>query len=522
MKCLLLSEGGDGCGLALRLKLEGHDARLWIRDPACASYGHGLVDHASEYSFGQTVIADCTGLGVLMDKFRDDYVPTFGGSCFADKLEADRVFAEQVFKDAGIPVPESERVENWDDAEELIERIGENSQRVVLKPEGHLAGILPSYVSYDLEDAKKTLEHWKTQIAGDNAAITIQEFVEGIAISTEGFFNGREWIPGLFNHTIERKQLMNEDLGPSGGCTGNLIWRCSWDDPLVRDGLLRLTPLLEERRYTGSIDINAVVNEKGFFALEFTPRFGFDSFPTTLCALCDFDFGAFMEACARGYDTDVSLKEGFAAGVRVTIPPWPDESAPTNKHIPIAGLEREDWQNFYPYDMQLNEHEELETAGGYGIVGVANGFGDSITEAFARAYMLCRKLRIPNKQYRTDLDSVCLADYRKVFAEDSGWVGVDLDKTLSKYRSGQKSIGEPIEKMVARVRRMIANGKEVRVMTARAAGDERHENIAEIAEWVKEHIGTPLEVTSVKDFQMVELFDDRATEVEANTGELVG
>jgi len=39
-----------------------------------------------------------------------------------------------------------------------------------------------------------------------------------------------------------------------------------------------------------------------------------------------------------------------------------------------------------------------------------------------------------------------------------------------------------------------------------------------IEEWCRQHIGQVLEVTNVKDFGMIELWDDRAIQVESNTG----
>src|SRR5713101_3826676 len=114
MKFLIISEGGDGSGLALRLKQEGHDARIWIRNSECETRCHGLIDYANEYASGQVIIADCTGAGPLLDSYRDAGVPTMGGSSFADKLEADRGFSEEVFKKAKIQTPESNRVTTWE------------------------------------------------------------------------------------------------------------------------------------------------------------------------------------------------------------------------------------------------------------------------------------------------------------------------------------------------------------------------------------------------------------------------
>jgi len=414
VKFLIISEGGDGSGLALRLKEEGHDAKIWIRDPESEHRCLGLIDTATEYSSGQVVVADCTGAGALLEAYRDSGVPTVGGSAFCDRLEGDRAFASSIFKKAGIRTPKAISVKTWDEAAEATSNLGsgDSKGKVALKPEGRFSGVVPSYVSYDEEDAYRMLEHFKQTLGGGEIELTVQEFIEGTAVSTEGWFNGESWVEGMFNHTIERKQFLNDDLGPSGGCTGNLVWGCSSTDPLVEELLTPLTDILREHVYRGAIDVNAVVNEEGCFALEFTPRFGYDAFPTLLTALCDFDFGVFLCSLACGYLPSGALGEGFGAGVRISIPPWPSEEFHAQPHVPIAGLSANSRQWLYPNDIQLGEDGELESSGGYGILGVVNGHGYSIDEAFDAAYKICNKLRVPNKQYRTDLAVVMKKDFR--------------------------------------------------------------------------------------------------------------
>lgn len=116
-----------------------------------------------------------------------------------------------------------------------------------------------------------------------------------------------------------------------------------------------------------------------------------------------------------------------------------------------------------------------------------------------------------------------------------GWIAVDFDGTLAQY-DGWKSeeiLGEPIPKMLERVKNWLAEGKTVKIFTARvgasnivnkdgqrddAAFAERQR--AYIRAWCLKHIGQELEVTAVKDLQMIELWDDRAVGVETNTGEI--
>lgn len=112
----------------------------------------------------------------------------------------------------------------------------------------------------------------------------------------------------------------------------------------------------------------------------------------------------------------------------------------------------------------------------------------------------------------------------------NGYIAVDLDRTLAYYKSGyylaygSLYIGEPIEPMVSRVKEWLAQGKTVKILTARIRPfpynflpSERKIRKA-IKEWSKKHIGQELEITCVKCYKMLELWDDRAVSVQANTG----
>lgn len=99
----------------------------------------------------------------------------------------------------------------------------------------------------------------------------------------------------------------------------------------------------------------------------------------------------------------------------------------------------------------------------------------------------------------------------------SGWIGVDLDSTLA-YHAGGLGIGAPVPLMLARVQQWLAQGKHVKIMTARASVPSL---IPEVEAWCLKHLGRVLEVTNQKDFAMLELWDDRAIQVVPNTGERV-
>lgn len=124
-------------------------------------------------------------------------------------------------------------------------------------------------------------------------------------------------------------------------------------------------------------------------------------------------------------------------------------------------------------------------------------------------------------------------------SKSAGWIGVDLDGTLARYDGwqGEDHIGEPIPPMLERVKNWVASGVDVRIFTARvdggeaaiAMGDANGERFRDVARvrgyieaWCLKHVGKVLPVTNKKDYGMIQLWDDRAVQVEPNTGRIIG
>lgn len=103
----------------------------------------------------------------------------------------------------------------------------------------------------------------------------------------------------------------------------------------------------------------------------------------------------------------------------------------------------------------------------------------------------------------------------------SGWVGVDLDGTLAHHHPSYAPmgiVGPPVPVMLTRVKIWLKHGVDVRIFTARATGEDAPKQIEAIHAWCA-RVGLPaLTVTATKDYQMIELWDDRAVRVQTNTG----
>jgi hypothetical protein len=117
------------------------------------------------------------------------------------------------------------------------------------------------------------------------------------------------------------------------------------------------------------------------------------------------------------------------------------------------------------------------------------------------------------------------------------WIGVDFDKTLATEVgfNGPDSVGDPIEPMVNRVKQWLAAGEDVRIFTGRVGPhpkfykdgrridpDFAPKARAALEAWCLRVFGRVLPITNEKDLGMKALYDDKAVQVEPNTGRLVG
>lgn len=100
-------------------------------------------------------------------------------------------------------------------------------------------------------------------------------------------------------------------------------------------------------------------------------------------------------------------------------------------------------------------------------------------------------------------------------------IAVDLDGTLAEHSPGKfdrNVIGDPVPKMLARVKRWLKEGEAVSIFTARAADPK---NIPPVRRWLKEHGLSGCDVTNEKTPDMERFYDDRAVSIQRDTGKII-
>lgn len=425
-----VSQHGDGFGFTQWLKSEGYSVRMWIAEKDGIEIGDGLVEKVGDFtdllegaqSAEEVFIFDTSGMGIEADFLRSKGYAVLGGSMEADVLERNRKYAMEVMQDCQISVPPTFTFTNFDEAIEFVQSY---EDRLVYKPSGKLGDLSGSHVSYDQGDMIDYLRNQQKEHELDGISFDLQTFTEGQEISSECWFDGYGFLP-LFNHTLERKQLMNDNLGPSGGCTGNIVWMCDGNCPICQRGTRKLEKFLRSIGYIGPIDLNSIVTEDSLYGLEFTPRFGYDATPTFLGELVRGSIGELLSSVARkqttfakvGQDSEITYGDKLAASLRISIPPWPSERYNAPANIPLGGVSLDSLPYTYLYNVKRasegQESSSLCSAGAWGILLLFNSRGSSVGRAFATPYEQAEQVKIPDKQFRTDLREQFKKDLEKL------------------------------------------------------------------------------------------------------------
>lgn len=441
MRFAYYSVAGESLAWQRRLLDEGNEVLVYI-DREIGKYsahvGDGIVPKTQNlvewtnfaYSPGTISFFDFTGRGQLADQLRKGGRLVVGGGSFCDRLEDDRPFGEAFAEKHGIQAPPSYRFSTITQAISFLrkdpkQKVGDGGW--AWKPNKPL-GCDATWVDKSTEGMIGWLLLCALPQFGDNNTCLLQERIPGVALSTARWWNGRTWV-GPYEATLEEKKLMDGDVGPSTGCSLNLIWYYVGTPQIARE--LKFDELAESFRKNnappGLYDINAIVNRQGAWFLEWTPRLGYDSELTGQRGITN--LGGFLHALAIGSDVDAFFDANqIYAGVRVSIPPYPTEDKDLKETLrskaargtPVLdGLDGLWEHRFVASGLAKNDQGfTVEAESGYAGVVVASG--SSLKSCCDDIYAYLKDtLSIPNLQYRIDAEKIIQHDLDEMAA--LGW-----------------------------------------------------------------------------------------------------
>jgi len=421
MKILFISEDLVAGNLAHLLTQEGNDVKLYIQDKNRRGNFENMVKKVDSWKkelkwVGKDglIVFDGCGHGSIQDKLRDDGYSIVGSSEIGNKLENDRAYGDSIFKKYGLStVP----LHNFNSLQESIDFVKKNRKKWVIKQNSigtSLKGF--NYVGMldNADDVLDVLENYKSETKYSDSVITLQEKIEGVEIGIGRYFNGTDWV-GPLEVNLEHKKYFPGDLGPTTSEMGTVAWYDNDEtNKLFTQTLAKLKTYLQGINFRGDMEINCIVNEKGAFPLEATPRFG-SPIVHLQTEIHDSKWSDFLKAVADGKQYDLKWKKGYGVVVVVTVPtshPFPFTKA--ERYISPRGIKiyfskdmGADMKKVHFEDVSLkkeNGKEYYYVSDDRGYILYITSIKDSVEEARKNVYSILKnKIFIPKMFYRNDI-----------------------------------------------------------------------------------------------------------------------
>lgn len=418
MRVLFISHELVAANLAYLLKKEGCDVKLYIEDRKLRGSFHNLVKKTLNWKkeLGWVrkdglIVFDDIGFGDIQDKLRKDGYSVFGGSKFGDLLETNRQWSKKILKRYNLKTLSTFDFKNIDGAIHFIKKCKKGPW--VIKQNGHVSRDI-NYVGkfQDNHDAISVLENYKSNYGNSLGAITLQKRVYGIEIGVGRYFNGNDWV-GPIEINVEHKKMFPGDLGPATSEMGTLAWyENDENNQLFQETLAKLKPFLREIDFRGDIDVNCIVNKKGAFALEITPRLG-SPIIHLHSEIHISPWHKFLKAVADKQKFKLKWRKGFGMVTLVAVPPFP--YTPKMKGISSLGIE----VFFYPSILKNNFKQihfegismkylkngmkQYYVSDHPGYILYVTAIGKSIDSAREKTNTILKKIHIPKMFYRNDI-----------------------------------------------------------------------------------------------------------------------
>lgn len=473
---LALTMQNQGCEVFLAAKrsckiLKGTIKRIPYADRLEFAKDCDLIVYEDKSNHNESSELRATGLSVI------------GGDKLTDKLELNRTWATKISEKLGLMAPETVEVDSFDKIREFI---AERGGKWVLKQQGKIDEIKGLNFVAKMDNSEDLIDYLpimeKNWIEGVKPDFVLQERIDGHEFAVGSYWNGHEFMKDKDGDEIceenwEHKPLFPGGLGESTGEQFTVMqYTKAKYSKLFMETLDKCRPLLKAIDFRGDFDINCIVNEKGAYFLEYTPRIGVPATSAQL-EIHKSSWYDFLKAMADGkQDKKFKYDDRYCIVSWLYTKPFPfvnsskmtavyeqgeapksmDEIADTmgfkmsNSEGILLNFKKDftsqDWKHIHPDGLRFR-NGRLEIANPDGYVLTASEQDETVEGAGEKLEALLRKIIIPKGFWRNDFDKSNFHKSKEDL-EKWGYLISDLTERRAYIKAQQKKMDEPKRKKV--------------------------------------------------------------------------
>ena len=443
MKVLYISCYFLAPDLALRIKNEGHDIAVALKEENIDVLKGTLrrIPYEKRLEYAKScdlVIYDDKSDGEP-SLLRSQGISVIGGGKKTDEIELDRVKANKLAEASGMLVPKIHPVKDLKEAKKFLEETG---GKWVLKQMGKLDAIKGLNAVAKMDNSEDVicvidnlLDKWP---AGLKQEFILQEKIEGHEFACGSYWNGSEFQKDSDGDEVceenwEHKSLFSGNMGEATGEQYTVMhYVKAKNSKLFQESVDKFRPLLRKIDFRGDFDVNCIVNEKGVYFLEFTPRMGVPATSAQI-AIQNTDWMDFLKAMADGQQVEnYQYNPGYCIVSWLYTKPFPamnskkvqamadkifagkkDDASISESMsyklsdsygIPVLFKEKlspEELDNLH-FDAVMMDKGQLKISNPDGYILTVTGMSNTVDEAAEKVECLLKKIVVPKGFYRND------------------------------------------------------------------------------------------------------------------------
>ena len=416
MKVLIIGSGGREHALAWKLQQSPRVEAIFCAPgnagteqlgqnvPIAPNETSQLLQFARDNQIGLTVVGPDDPLAAgLVDEFQKANLRIFGPTKSAARLEASKVFAKQVMRNASVPTAMAGVFEESRKACRFAEKL---HYPIVIKADGLAAGkgvIIAQDPAAAMEAIGDMLDRGRFGAAG--ARVLIEEFLEGWECSLHVLVAGDHY--KVLGTACDHKRLRDGNEGPNTGGMGAYSPAADWSPALAAQFEEKIVrPLLrnlhdEKLHFSGLLFPGLMISYETARVLEFNCRFG-DPETQVILPRLQGDLLPILEATIDGRldEVQIALDPRPAVTVVMASAGYPGKVEAGQK---ISGLEEcAQMENVIVFHAGTRrEKDEIRTSGGR--VLAVTALGETIAAARDLAYQAVGKIHFEGCQFRRDI-----------------------------------------------------------------------------------------------------------------------